>query len=174
MDDELTRKLPFSMPAEQSLLGAILIDPSTLNEVAASMLPDDFYLEEHRQIYLAMQELFLASREIDVVTLIDRLVTSGVYDRSGGEDYPRTLSEAAPDALNVKDYARIIKEKSILRFVAEKESATNKELIESGLADNNTISTYKNALSRKGVLDVSERGSIGLALPRFREFILDR
>ncbi len=115
MQDELIRKLPFSMPAEQSLLGAILIDPSALNEVAVTIKADDFYLEEHKQIYLAMTELFLASHEIDVVTLIDRLVTSGVYDKSGGEDYLRTLSEAVPDALNVKDYARIVKDKSVLR-----------------------------------------------------------
>ncbi len=109
------RKLPFSMPAEQSLLGAVLIDPSALNEVAVTVKADDFYLEEHKQIYLAMNELFLASREIDVVTLIDRLVSAGVYDKSGGEDYLRTLSEAVPDALNVKDYARIVKDKSVLR-----------------------------------------------------------
>ncbi len=109
------RKLPFSMLSEQSLLGAILIDPSALNEVATTVNADDFYLEEHKQIYLAMSELFLASREIDVVTLIDRLVTAGVYDKSGGEDYLRTLSEVVPDALNVKDYARIVKDKSILR-----------------------------------------------------------
>lgn len=109
------RKLPFSMLAEQSLLGAILIDPSALDEVEVTIKADDFYLEEHKQIYLAMSELFLASREIDVVTLIDRLVTAGVYDKSGGEDYLRTLSETVPDALNVKDYARIIKNKSVLR-----------------------------------------------------------
>ena len=115
MQDELMRKLPFSMPAEQSLLGAILIDPSALNEVAVTIKADDFYLEEHKQIYLAMTELFVASREIDVVTLIDRLVTAGVYDKSGGEDYLRTLSDAVPDALNVKDYARIVKDKSVLR-----------------------------------------------------------
>ena len=113
--DELIRKLPFSMPAEQSLLGAVLIDPNSLNEVAALLNGDDFYLGEHKQIYLAMQELFLANREIDVVTLIDMLVTKGVYDKSGGEDYIRTLTEAVPDALNIKDYARIVKEKSVLR-----------------------------------------------------------
>ena len=113
--DELIRKLPFSMPAEQSLLGAVLIDPASLNEVAALINGDDFYLGEHKQIYLAMQELFLTNREIDVVTLIDMLVTKGVYDKSGGEDYIRTLTEAVPDALNIKDYARIVKEKSVLR-----------------------------------------------------------
>jgi len=62
-----------------------------------------------------MHELFLANSEIDVVTLIDMLVVKGIYDKSGGEDYIRTLTEAVPDALNIKDYARIIKEKSVLR-----------------------------------------------------------
>ena len=130
------RKLPFSMPAEQSLLGAILIDPAALNEVAVSVKADDFYLEEHKQIYLAMTELFLASREIDVVTLIDRLVTAGVYDKSGGEDYLRTLSEAVPDAMNVKDYARIVKDKSVLRQLIV---AAN-EISESAYSEQDSVS----------------------------------
>ena len=113
--DDLIRKLPFSMPAEQSLLGSVLIDPASLNEIADAITAEDFYLSEHKQIYLAMHELFLTNSEIDVVTLIDMLVVKGIYDKSGGEDYIRTLTEAVPDALNVKDYARIIKEKSILR-----------------------------------------------------------
>ncbi len=103
------------MPAEQSLLGSVLIDPAALNEVADLIRADDFYLSEHKQIYLAMHELFLTNSEIDVVTLIDMLVVKGIYDKSGGEDYIRTLTEAVPDALNVKDYARIVKEKSVLR-----------------------------------------------------------
>ena len=115
MQNELIKRLPFSMPAEQSLLGAILIDPNSITEVADLLNSDDFYLEEHKQIYLAMQELFMANSEIDVVTLIDMLVTKGIYNKSGGEDYIRTLTDAVPDALNVKDYARIVKEKSVLR-----------------------------------------------------------
>ena len=115
MAEEIIRKLPFSMPAEQSLLGSVLIDPAALNEVADLLTAEDFYLSEHKQIYLAMHELFLTNSEIDVVTLIDMLVVKGIYDKSGGEDYIRTLTEAVPDALNVKDYARIVKEKSVLR-----------------------------------------------------------
>ena len=109
------KRLPFSMPAEQSLLGAILIDPVSITQVADLLNSEDFYLEEHKQIYLAMQELFMANSEIDVVTLIDMLVTKGIYNKSGGEDYIRTLTDAVPDALNIKDYARIVKEKSVLR-----------------------------------------------------------
>ena len=124
------------MPAEQSLLGAVLIDPASLNEIAALMKGDDFYLEEHKQIYLAMQELFLANREIDVVTLIDMLVTRGVYDKAGGEDYIRTLSETVPDAMNIKDYARIVKEKSVLRQLI----AAAGEISESAYSEQESVS----------------------------------
>ena len=115
MNDEITRKLPFSLIAEQSLLGAILIDPEAIREVADLISSDDFYIEEHRRIYLAMHELFITDNDIDIVTLIDILVRKGIYDRSGGEDYIHTLGEVVPGSHNIKDYARIVKEKSVLR-----------------------------------------------------------
>ncbi len=115
MNDEIIRKMPCSLIAEQSLLGSILIDPEAFNDIADIVSSNDFYITEHTQIYLAMHELFLTNSEIDIVTLIDTLVRKGIYDKSGGEDYIRTLSQVVPNALNVKDYARIVKEKSILR-----------------------------------------------------------
>lgn len=115
MAEELTRKQPFSLIAEQSLLGSILIDPDSFNEIADMLTASDFYLVEHTQIYLAMQELFLRNREIDIVTLIDMLVQKGIYDKAGGEAYIRQIAEVVPNALNVKDYARIVKDKSSLR-----------------------------------------------------------
>ena len=119
MNEDINRKLPFSLIAEQSLLGSILIDPASINEVADMLKADDFYITEHKQIYLAATELFMTNREIDVVTLIDMLVHKGIYNKSGGEDYIRTLSEVVPTALNVKDYAKIVKEKSALRQLIE-------------------------------------------------------
>ncbi len=119
MNEELNRKLPFSLIAEQSLLGSILIDPASINEIADIIKPDDFYITEHKQIYLAATELFMTNREIDVVTLIDTLVHKGIYSKSGGEDYIRTLADVVPTALNVKDYAKIVKEKSALRQLIE-------------------------------------------------------
>ena len=113
--DSLVRKLPFSLIAEQSLLGAVLVDPESFNEIADMVAVSDFYMEEHQQIFSAMHELFLTSRDIDVVTLIDMLVQKGIYTKSGGEQYIRTIAEVVPNALNVKDYARIVKDKSILR-----------------------------------------------------------
>ena len=103
------------MIAEQSLLGSILIDPECLNELTELVSSDDFYLAEHKQIFLAMHELYLANHSIDVVTLIDALVRAGVYDKSGGEQYIRTIAEVVPGAQNAKDYAKIVRDKSQLR-----------------------------------------------------------
>lgn len=113
--DEFSRKLPFSLIAEQSLLGSILVDPEAITEISEIIRPNDFYLSEHTQIYSAMCDLFVASKEIDVVTLIDALVSTGVYSKSGGEDYVKSLYQAVPNALNIKDYASIVKQKSVLR-----------------------------------------------------------
>ena len=113
--DALSRKLPFSLIAEQSLLGSVLVDPEAFNRIADLVSVTDFYLEEHQQIFSAMHGLFLSSREIDVVTLIDMLVQKGIYTKSGGEQYIRTIAEVVPNALNAQDYARIVKDKSVLR-----------------------------------------------------------
>ena len=119
MSDELSRKLPFSLIAEQSLLGSILVSPEALNDVAEMISPSDFYLSEHMHIYTAMHELFLINKEIDPATLTDMLVTKGIYSKSGGADYIRSLYGAVANALNVKDYATIVKNKSVLRKLIE-------------------------------------------------------
>ena len=109
------RRMPFSLEAEQSLLGSIMIDPERFTEIAGKIKSSDFYLEEHRDIYLAMQKLFLDSRQIDPVTLIDNLVESGVKDRDRTIAYVKVLAEAVPTAANIGDYAEIVKSKSLLR-----------------------------------------------------------
>ncbi len=110
-----TRKMPFSLEAEQSLLGSILIDPECFTEIAGIVNHADFYLEEHKDIYLAMQKLFLTSRQIDPVTLIDMLVEGGIKDRDRTVSYVKVLAEVVPTAANVKDYATIVHNKSLLR-----------------------------------------------------------
>ncbi len=115
MNDELLKKLPFSLVTEQSLLGSIIIAPDTLDDVVQIISPNDFYIEEHAQIFTAIKELFLNSKDIDFVTLVDALVTKGVYTESAATDYITQLVHRGNNALNVKDYAKIIKDKSLLR-----------------------------------------------------------
>ncbi len=134
--DELSRKLPFSLIAEQSVLGSILVDPESITDITEILSPSDFYLSEHSQIYTAMHELFIINKEIDVVTLIDMLVSKGIYSKSGGEDYIRSLYQAVPNALNIKDYANIVKQKSILRTLIDTCSdISEKAFSEEGSAD---------------------------------------
>ena len=115
--EEGLRKMPASMISERALLGSILIDPPRITDILTVLTADDFYLVEHKELFLAMRELFDASSEINEVTLVDMLVHKGVYEKSGGEEYIRTLVETTPAAGNVMDYARIVKEKSVLRRI---------------------------------------------------------
>ena len=119
MNNELDRKLPFSLEAEQSLLGSILIDPMCMDEIAPLISAEDFYIPEHTEIFRAMQSMYLKSKNIDVVTLIDELVKSGTYDESGGREYLRLVAEAVPTAANAKDYADIVRDKAVLRQLIE-------------------------------------------------------
>jgi len=115
MTGEIARRMPFSLEAEQSVLGAILIDPTCMDQLAGILTADDFQLEEHAELFRTMQGMYLRSRTIDVVTLLDELVKNGVYDEAGGKDYIRLISEIVPSAANVRDYAEIVRDKSILR-----------------------------------------------------------
>ncbi|MBO7309831.1 MAG: replicative DNA helicase [Clostridia bacterium] len=119
MNDELLKKLPFSLVTEQSLLGSIIISPRTLEDVVQIVDPDDFYISEHTEIFTALKELFVDSKDIDFVTLVNALVTKGVYTESAATDYITQLMHKGNNALNVRDYAKIIKDKSVLRRLIE-------------------------------------------------------
>ena len=113
---ELGRKMPFSAEAEQSVLGSVLIDPECFNKLPAIVTEGDFYLEEHRRIYAAMQKLFISSRNIDPVTLIDELSREGGgFDPDESARYVRLIAETVPTSANVLEYARIVRDHSKLR-----------------------------------------------------------
>ncbi len=128
MEEKLySRKLPFSVEAEQSVLGSILIDPECIDLVVGILKSEDFYVSEHTEIYLAMQEMYLKNKDIDIVTLIDTLVHRGVYDEANSKSYIKLIADVVPSAANVADYARIVKDKSLLRSLI----AASEEISES-------------------------------------------
>jgi len=130
MNTELDRRLPFSLEAEQSLLGSVLIDPRCMDEIAAIVSADDFYMPEHREIWLAMQAMYMKSKSIDVVTLIDELTKSGTYTEAGGREYLKLVAETVPAAVNAKDYAKIVRDRAILRQLIE----AGEDIAEAGYA----------------------------------------
>ena len=117
--EEFSRKLPCSLEAEQAVLGSILINPECISELSGIMSGDDFYLETHRDIYAAMQDMFLRSKQIDLVTLIDALVSNDTFDEKEGKNYIKVIASIVPSAANVKDYAKLVADKAALRRLIE-------------------------------------------------------
>lgn len=109
------RKVPFSLEAEQSVLGSILIDPRSIEEIADIISYSDFYIDDHAKIYLAMNELFISNKTIDLVTLIDMLTKQGVLKDRSINDYIKLIAQTVPSAKNIKDYAQIVQNNSRLR-----------------------------------------------------------
>ena len=112
-------KIPYSLEAEMSVLGAILIKPELYEEIAEMLSIEDFYLDNHRQIYDAITDLYLRSTSLDLVTLLEEIVSksqrSDETSRSNTRETLMRLAESVPVIDNIKEYAEIVKEKSLRR-----------------------------------------------------------
>ncbi len=106
---------PANLEAEQSVLGAILIRPDSLDELVDQLKPEDFYREAHARIFRAMLDLYEASEPVDLVTVCAYLKDRGQLEAVGGPVFLAGLSEAVGFATNVLYYAKIVREKAILR-----------------------------------------------------------
>ncbi|MEE9252867.1 MAG: replicative DNA helicase [Thermodesulfobacteriota bacterium] len=123
-----SKPLPQNLEAEQSVLGSVLIDSSAINQVLEILGTDDFYKEAHRKIFGAMIELDSASKPIDVLSLYEYLKSQGqLLEDVGGSSYITYLPEVVPSALNVGYYAKIVKEKAMLRKMIETASVITRE-----------------------------------------------
>ena len=111
----LVRQMPFSIEAEQALLGAIIYKPDLFDIVGGMITAEDFYLDEHRHIYTALSSMYMQSKTIDTVTLVNALVEQGDRDETGGVQYISLIATSVPSTANVKDYAKIVKDKAVLR-----------------------------------------------------------
>jgi len=112
-------RLPYSVEAEQSVLGSIIIDPKSLNEVAVQIKPDYFYIPQHKEIYTVLTSMFELSQTIDFVSLLEKLKKNGVYDEAGGKAYLTQLVQMVPSAANVLTYVAIIREHYYARSLME-------------------------------------------------------
>ena len=111
----LDRGLPASVEAERAILGAILLDNSTYPQAAELLHADDFCLDSHRRIYLRMMELGEAGRPIDFVTLTEQLGQNKEIEAVGGAAYVMSLTDGLPRVKNIEHYAKIVKDKALLR-----------------------------------------------------------
>jgi replicative DNA helicase len=118
---------PHSMEAESSVLGGLLLDNKSWEQVADLLSEGVFYRYEHRQGYLAIQALINASRPADVITVYEHLQSIGKAEEVGGLGYLNSLAQYVPSASNIRRYAEIVRERAILRklVTASDEIATN-------------------------------------------------
>ena len=118
---------PHSMEAESSVLGGLLLDNKSWEQVADLLSEGVFYRYEHRQVYLAIQALINVSRPADVITVYEHLQSIGKAEEVGGLGYLNALAQYVPSASNIRRYAEIVRERAILRklVTASDEIATN-------------------------------------------------
>lgn len=115
MSDGLNKIPPHNIDAEQSVLGAMLLDREAIARLARFLSSRDFYLEAHRTIYDALLELDEGGQPADLVTVTDLLRRKGVLDKIGGATYLASLPGQVPDTANAEFYGRIVEEKALLR-----------------------------------------------------------
>ena len=120
MEDELlTRQMPHSVEAEQAVLGSMLIDARCIPAVIERLRAEDFYLKQNRDIYETIYTMFSLSETIDPVTVLDKMRLNGVFDENTSRGYILQLMEVTPTAANVAEYMDIVKDKALLRRIAE-------------------------------------------------------
>ena len=121
MQDEelLMRQMPHSVEAEQAVLGSMLIDATCIPKVIEHLRPDDFYLRQNREIYESIYSMFSFSATIDPVTVLEHMRQQGVYDENNSRSYMLQLMDITPTAANVEEYVEIVKDKALLRQVAQ-------------------------------------------------------
>lgn len=107
------------MEAEQSLLGGILLDNTALDRVADIVGADDFYRDGHRRIYRHIVRLVEAGKPADLVTVSEAIGTADENDKTGGAPYLAGLAQNTPSALNIRAYAELVRDKSLLRRLAQ-------------------------------------------------------
>jgi DnaB helicase-like protein/AAA domain-containing protein len=123
--------LPHNVEAERALLGAILVDNAILNAVADKVEPNHFFDQRHRTIYLAMLEMQEDSSPIDLVTLCDFLQTKKELSNVDGAGYISKLMDGMPHITNVPHYAKIVREKAVLRGLIHASHSITQQAFES-------------------------------------------
>ncbi|WP_374350451.1 replicative DNA helicase [Limnohabitans sp.] len=106
---------PHSIEAESSVLGGLLLDNSAWDRMGDLLVDGDFYRHEHQLIYAAIGALINASKPADVITVFEQLQNQGHADAAGGLGYLNSLAQYVPSASNIRRYAEIVRERSILR-----------------------------------------------------------
>lgn len=153
----LGRIPPQNIEAEQSVLGSMLLDKEAIPAVAEILKNDDFYREDHGEIYEAIMDLFNKAEPVDLITVTEQLKSRGTLDKVGGLEYITNLATSVPTTANVKHYTNIVEEKSILRKLIRASS----EIIDMSYEASDEVSIILDNAERNIFDILQKRGSKG-------------
>lgn len=119
IEDLLLRQMPHSLEGEQAVLGSMLIDPDCIKDVMDKLQPGDFYLRQNREIFETIYSMFTYARPVDGITVAEEMQKNGTYDDKTTRSYLAQLMEITPTSANVMEYVAIVRDKSLLRAVAQ-------------------------------------------------------
>jgi replicative DNA helicase len=152
IESTLEKLPPQNVEAEQSVLGAILIDNSALTTTLELLSYEDFYKDSHRKIFFAMSELFDKGEPIDIITLADHMKKKDDLDSVGGPQYLGALVSMIPTSANVRYHARIVREKAMIRGLLRSVTDIARNVYD-GELDAEELIDY----AEKSVFDLSDR-----------------
>ena len=153
VDEQFEGRIPpQNLDAEQSVLGAILLDPDSIVSVMEFLMPDDFYRVNHQVIFKAMVELNNDSSPIDIVSVAERLNQNKQLENAGGQLYLLELAEKVPTASNVEYYSKIVSEKSTLRKLIR----TSTDIATDAYGETDEVAAVLDRAERS-ILEVSEK-----------------
>jgi replicative DNA helicase len=142
----LERPLPSNIEAERCILGAVLLDNHALNTAVERLRSEDFFLSQHRHIFERMIQLGEKRHAIDTVTLMEDLSSHGVLESAGGIAYISQLADGLPRVTNVEHYARIVKEKAVLRSLIHSAAAIQEQALAAGDEADTILDRAENAI----------------------------
>lgn len=148
--------LPHDIDAERSVLGAMILSKNVCYEIIGTLMADDFYLDRHRMIYEAMEEIHKKNMPIDITTLTAYLKDHGLLDKAGGVEYLLELSESVPTTAHSQYYCRIIEDKSMLRRIIQKST----EIIEKASGEIDDVGDFVSE-AEKEILAVTHDRNAG-------------
>ena len=138
LEDLLTRQMPHSLEGEQAVLGSMLIDPGCVKDVMDKLRPADFYLKQNREIFETIYSMFSYARPIDGITVCEEMQKTGAYDDNTTRSYLAQLMEITPTSANVMEYVEIVRNKAVLRGVAQAASEIT-ALVQQGIGETSEI-----------------------------------
>lgn len=142
---------PHSLEAEQSVLGAMIIDKTAINTAIEILKPEDFYREANKEIFEAINELFNKNEPVDLITLSEELKNRGTLENVGGLTYLANLSSGVSTTANTKYYCEIVEEKSILRRLIK----TCDDIIGKSYESSEEVSSIIEQ-AEKGIFDITQ------------------